>query len=123
MVCNNAPTLLPLVKEGKIRALFTNAPGRLVELPDLPTASEIGIPNMAKIVGWSALVGPAQVPAQVRDFWKQVLRTVAKDPEWIANNGKFGGLAAIQSKQDPLEFVNAQWAMYEELAVFSGVAH
>ena len=36
--CNNAPTVIPQVKAGTLRALFTT-PSRLAELPDVPSAA------------------------------------------------------------------------------------
>ena len=54
--CNNAPTVIPQVKAGALRALFVT-PSRLAELPDVPSAAETGFPDMNKIVGWTALMG------------------------------------------------------------------
>ncbi|HYX64650.1 MAG TPA: tripartite tricarboxylate transporter substrate binding protein, partial [Burkholderiales bacterium] len=73
--CNNAPTVIPQVKAGKVRALFA-MPARLPELPDVPSADEVGYPDMDEIVGWTALVGPPGMPKQVVDKWVEVFRKV-----------------------------------------------
>jgi tripartite-type tricarboxylate transporter receptor subunit TctC len=59
--CNNAPTVIPQVKAGAVRALFVT-PTRLQELPEVPNAAEVSYPDMNKIVGWTALMGPPGLP-------------------------------------------------------------
>ena len=78
--CNNAPTVIPQVKANALRALFVT-PSRLPELPDVPSASEAGFPDMNKIVGWTVLVGPPGLPKEVIDKWVDVFARLAKDPD------------------------------------------
>ena len=74
--CNNAPTVIPQVKAGTLRALFAT-PSRLAELPDVPSAAETGYPDMNKIVGWTALMGPPGLPKDVVDKWVDVFARLA----------------------------------------------
>src|SRR5262249_11100838 len=69
--CNNAPTVIPHVKAGTLRALMVT-PARLPELPDAPSAREVGFPDMEKIVGWTALMGPPGLPKEVIERWTGV---------------------------------------------------
>src|SRR5207244_5041852 len=59
--CNNAPTVIPQAKANAVRALLVT-PTRLPELPDVPSADQAGYPDMNKIVGWTALMGPPGLP-------------------------------------------------------------
>jgi tripartite-type tricarboxylate transporter receptor subunit TctC len=61
---DNLPTSLPLVQDGKLRALGVSAPQRLAVLPAVPTFAEL---NLAEL-NWSAffgLVAPAHTPQLV----------------------------------------------------------
>ena len=61
---DNLPTSLPLVQDGKLRALGVSAPQRLAVLPQVPTFAEL---NLAEL-NWSAffgLVAPAHTPQPV----------------------------------------------------------
>jgi tripartite-type tricarboxylate transporter receptor subunit TctC len=61
---DNLPTSLPLVQDGKLRALAVSAPQRLAVLPAVPTFAEL---NLAEL-NWSAffgLVAPAHTPQPV----------------------------------------------------------
>jgi tripartite-type tricarboxylate transporter receptor subunit TctC len=118
--CNNAPTVIPQVKAGSLRALFT-MPTRLAELPDVPSARESGYPDMERIVGWTALVGPPGLPREIVDRWTDVLARLAKDPDWQAGNAKLGGIAAIRSPAETEKYVREQYELYARLVELLGI--
>jgi tripartite-type tricarboxylate transporter receptor subunit TctC len=118
--CNNAPTVIPQVKAGALRALFVT-PERLAELPDVPSAREAGYPDMGKIVGWTALMGPPGMPKEVVDKWVDVFARLAKDPDWQSGNARIGGIAAIRSPADTERFVREQYELYDKLVGSLGI--
>jgi len=118
--CNNAPTVIPQVKAGALRALFVT-PERLPELPDVPSAREAGYPDMEKIVGWTALMGPPGLPKDIVDRWADVFARLAKDRDWQSGNSKLGGIAAIRSKEDTEKFVREQYELYDRLVTTLGI--
>ena len=118
--CNNAPTVIPQVKAGALRALFVT-PARLPELPDVPSADEVGYPDMNKIVGWTALMGPPGLPKEVVDKWVDVFARLAKDPGWLAGNAHLGGIAAIRSPAETEKFVREQYELYDKLVTNLGI--
>jgi tripartite-type tricarboxylate transporter receptor subunit TctC len=118
--CNNAPTVIPQVRAGALRALFVT-PERLPEMPDVPSAREAGFPDMAKIVGWTALMGPPGLPREVVDRWVEAFAKLARDPEWQAGNARIGGIAAIRSPADTERFVREQFELYDRLVTSLGI--
>lgn len=54
--------LLPLIKEGQLRALAVTSPQRSPLLPDVPTMIESGFPDFAA-TAWTGLLAPAGTPA------------------------------------------------------------
>jgi tripartite-type tricarboxylate transporter receptor subunit TctC len=118
--CNNAPTVIPQVKAGRLRALFVT-PERIAELPEAPSAREAGYPDMAKIVGWTALMGPGRLPKAVVDRWNEVFARLAKDPEWQAGNARIGGVAAIRSPAETEKYVREQYELYDKLVTSLGI--
>lgn len=118
--CNNAPTVIPQVKAGTVRALFVT-PSRLPELPEVPSAAEAGYPDMNKIVGWTALMGPPGMPKDVVDRWVDVFQRVARDPEWQQGNARIGGIAAIRSPAESDAFVREQFELYDKLIGTLGI--
>jgi tripartite-type tricarboxylate transporter receptor subunit TctC len=59
-----ANTILPQVKDGKLRLLASAGPRRYATLPDVPTIAESGVPGYSLDV-WLGLVMPAKVPADI----------------------------------------------------------
>lgn len=57
-----APTVLPHVRAGRLRALAVSSPTRLASLPDVPTVAESGYPGF-DADQWYGLVAPAATPA------------------------------------------------------------
>jgi len=118
--CNNAPTVIPHVRSGALRALLVT-PERLADLPDVPSAREAGFPDMEKIVGWTALMGPPGLPRDVVERWVDVFAKLAKDPDWQAGNARLGGIAAIRSPADTEKFVREQYELYDKLVSTLGI--
>jgi tripartite-type tricarboxylate transporter receptor subunit TctC len=118
--CNNAPTVIPQIKAGSMRGLFVT-PTRLAELPEVPSATEAGFPDMNKIVGWTALMGPPGLPKEVVDKWTEVFARLAGDPAWQQGNSRIGGIAAIRSPAETERFVREQFELYDKLVATLGI--
>lgn len=59
-----ANTLLPHIKEGKLRLLASTAPQRFANLGDVPTVAEAGVAGFA-LDPWLGLFMPAKTPAEI----------------------------------------------------------
>ena len=57
-------TLLPFIRENKIKALAVTSPTRSTELPDVPTMIECGLPSLTTVTHYG-LFGLAGTPADV----------------------------------------------------------
>lgn len=118
--CNNAPTVIPHAKAGTLRPLFVT-PTRLAEMPDAPSGTEAGFPDMNKIVGWTALMGPPGIPKEVIDRWTGVFAKLAADPDWQQGNARIGGVVAIRSPAETERFVREQFELYDKLVGTLGI--
>ena len=45
----------------------------MAKLPDVPTSLELGWPDMERITGWTALMGPPGLPKDVVERWVDAL--------------------------------------------------
>lgn len=73
-----AAAVMPHVKAGKLKALAVASSARSPSLPELPTLSEIGLPNI-KGDAWIAFIAPANTPpAVVRTLHDQVVQALAE---------------------------------------------
>jgi len=95
-----AQTVMPYVREGRLRALALTGSKRSETLPDLPTVAESGLPGY-EAVGWFGLLAPAATPrATVAKASADVNRVLA-DREV---REKMLGLGADPSGDTPEEF-------------------
>lgn len=113
--CGVAAGLLPKIHSGAYRALFTTAPGRLPELPELRNASEVGLRDMGKVTAWTAILGPRGMSPALVKYWKDALAEVGKDPDWISQTTRKGGQPALNAIRDPEKFMQDQYNLYEQL--------
>jgi tripartite-type tricarboxylate transporter receptor subunit TctC len=56
--------VLPMVKDGRLRALAVTGPKRLDLVPDLPTVAESGVPGY-NVTLWNAIAVPAGTPKDI----------------------------------------------------------
>ncbi len=70
---------VPLVQDGRLRALGVSGPRRFPVLPDVPTMSELGVPGL-ELMGYYALVGPAGMPQPVAQALNDALNAALRDP-------------------------------------------
>jgi tripartite-type tricarboxylate transporter receptor subunit TctC len=76
---------------------------------------------MAKIVGWTALMGPGGLPKPIVERWTEVFARLAKDPDWQAGNARIGGVAAIRSPAETEKYVREQFELYDKLVTALGI--
>jgi tripartite-type tricarboxylate transporter receptor subunit TctC len=74
-------TIIGPVRDGKLRAILVTADQRSGLLPDVPTAAEAGLADF-NVSSWQAAMGPAGIPAPLRDRISTEIAAVLKD----ANN-------------------------------------
>jgi tripartite-type tricarboxylate transporter receptor subunit TctC len=81
--------LLPLIREGRLRAMAVTSEVRWPELPDVPTLHEAGFDGIPAYL-WFGLLAPARTPAAVIDKVNGALNEGLKSPELRANIARLG---------------------------------
>ena len=64
MMFSPVVVVLPMVREGKLRALAVTSLRRSSAAPELPTIAESGYPGF-EFTGWAGLLAPAKTPAAI----------------------------------------------------------
>jgi len=74
----NMGSILPIVRDGKLRTLAVTSLKRSPFLPDLPTVAESGFPGF-EAISWFGLMAPARTPAPVIDkIYRQAVQIAAQ---------------------------------------------
>lgn len=74
------PPLVPLIREGKLRALAVTSEQRASLLPDLPTTVEQGFPTVLA-TNWFGVMAPARTPRPIVDKLHAAITDVANSAE------------------------------------------
>jgi tripartite-type tricarboxylate transporter receptor subunit TctC len=116
-----AQTVMPYVREGRLKALALTGAKRSETLPDLPTVAESGLPGY-EAVGWFGLLAPAATPrAIVAKVSADVNRVLAEREV----REKMLGLGAEPSGDTPEEFtrfIRKDQAKWSKLMKEAGIS-
>ena len=106
-----ANTLLPHIKEGKLKLLGSSAPQRFAILGNTPTIAEAGVPGYA-LDPWLGLFVPAKTPQEIVTRIHTEVVKILGDSELKARLGAQGIELVTNSPADFARFVredNARW--------------
>jgi len=95
-----APSGVPYVKNGQLRALGVTSANRIPALPEVPTIAEAGVPGY-EAVGWNGMVAPAAMPAPILEKIHDAVVKVIQLPDL---RERLTGLGAELSPSTPDEF-------------------
>jgi tripartite-type tricarboxylate transporter receptor subunit TctC len=76
----NLPSAMPMIQNGKLKALGVTTAKRSGAAPNINTLAEAGVAGY-DMSTWYGLVGPANMPADVVKRLNQELRNVLQDPQ------------------------------------------
>lgn len=93
-------SVLPQVKNGRLRALAVSSDKRSAAAPDLPTVAEAGVPGYAA-VAWAGLLAPKGTPPQAIAQINSEVTRIMNEPEV---KERLAGLGADFSPNSPKDF-------------------
>jgi len=92
-------SMMPFVREGRLRALAVSSASRYFSLPDTPTLAEAGIAGF-DVTGWQGLVAPAGLPEPNVSRLNSEVRRILAEPASIERLHAFGNEASPGSPDD-----------------------
>ncbi|MFN0161304.1 MAG: Bug family tripartite tricarboxylate transporter substrate binding protein [Burkholderiales bacterium] len=116
----NIPSVMPLIRAGKLRALAATSARRPASLPEVPTLAESGVAGY-ETLAWFGVLAPAKTPAEVvgqlhREVQKALARTDVR--ETLARSG------SEPSGIGPAEFtgfIRSEIAKYSKVIKDAGI--
>ena len=107
--------VLPMIRDGRLRAIAVGGQSRLASLPDVPTVAEAGYPTYLAS-SWTALVVPAKTPAPIVAKLSETLAKVVASPDMRSY------LAGLESEPMPMTPVQMDTFLKQEIAKWSTTA-
>ena len=101
----------PLADAGKLRLIAVTSGTRWKLMPGVPTLSETVLPGF-DVRGWSALIGPANLPAAVVARLNEAARVAMARPEVVESFRAKGSEPAPASPEEARKFVAGEVARW-----------
>lgn len=98
---------LPLIKEGKVRALGVTNARRTAVAPDIPTIAESGVPGY-QADSWYALLAPARTPKAVSDRLYAMVQRALLASTMKARLANLGADPGTGSSEDLTKLLQAE---------------
>jgi tripartite-type tricarboxylate transporter receptor subunit TctC len=103
-----------------LKALAVSSDTRAALLPDVPTTSELGLPEV-KSDNWYALISPGAAPAAHRQKIQEAAVKVLHSKEVIDAYAASGGVAVGNTPEDLAKFMAEESVKWGEVVKFANV--
>jgi tripartite-type tricarboxylate transporter receptor subunit TctC len=120
MIFGTTATLLPLIQQGKVRALAVTTQKRSKDLPGVPTMIESGLPQLALIFS-AGLLAPAGTPGEIIARLNAEINEAMRAPELEASMAKLGFEPQIWSPQEYAAFLADEARRWPPIVKAAGV--
>lgn len=90
--------LVPLHRDGKLRAMLVTSRQRNAQMPDVPTARELGLPQL-EAEDWFGLFAKQGTPTAAMEEWRGLLKGALAAEAYRAAVGRSG--YAVPARQEP----------------------
>lgn len=120
LMVDSVTSALPHIQAGKLLPLAVTTPERVPQLPDAPTIAETVSPGYGAF-GWTGLVGPAAMPAEVVRKVNADLVAILREPAMAARIREVGGIPAPGTPEEFGAFVRREIAQWREVARVANV--
>jgi tripartite-type tricarboxylate transporter receptor subunit TctC len=107
--------LLPLIREGKLRALAVTSRARTPLAPDLPTMMEAGVPDY-EVTTFNGIAAPAGTPAPIIGKLNAAINEGLLTPATKETLAKLGAVASPGSPEEFAAFIAAELAKWKSVA-------
>jgi len=119
IVCG-VPPAVPLVRDGRLKAIAVTGTARSPFLPDVPTFTEAGIPGHES-GGWFGLLAPAGTPEPVIKRLSDAVTEIGKSAEYRERVTKMFSEPATNTPAEFAAVIAAETARWGEVVRKAGV--
>lgn len=115
-----ASTVVSFLQSGKLRAIASATQKRIAGMPDLPTASEQGLPGFESSV-WFGIVAPAGLPDAIAGKLEQAILQAAASPDVIEQFKPQGIEVIARDRAAFTNYVKAENAKWSKVITDRGL--
>lgn len=114
------PPFMPHIQAGKLRALAVTGKSRLPSLPNVPTASEAGLPKL-DASSWFGVFAPARTPPTVVDKLSSEIQKIMATPAFRQKAAEQGATADYLGPQQLSDYAKSELARWAQVVKASKI--
>jgi tripartite-type tricarboxylate transporter receptor subunit TctC len=119
LVIDNLTSFLPVIKDGRVRALGISTAARSPLIPELPTISEAGVPGY-EASSWIMVAAPAGTPPAVTDALAAAMKRITQAPDFRARIAELGAEPAVGTPVEARAFIKEEAAKWQSVITKTG---
>ena len=112
--------MLPLIREGRLKALALSGATRSRELPDLPTMMESGVPDY-QVSTFIGVMAPTGTPSEIVTQLNRAINRSLGTPQVTAVAAKLNADVTQQSPEDFAAFLYREYDKWSEVVRRAGI--
>ena len=116
---DNLASYAGIIQQGQMTALGITTAQRWPTMPEIPTMAEAGVPDFV-VTAWSALIGPAGLPAPIQERLATAVKNVAADAAVRQRFLTAGGQALATTPAGARARMDQERPMWKEMVELSG---
>jgi tripartite-type tricarboxylate transporter receptor subunit TctC len=113
-------SLLPLIRDGKLRALASAGASRIAALPDVPTMAEAGFPGV-EVGSGVGLVAPVGTPPDIINTLHRATADIIAMPGFRARMAAIGVDTVGTTPQDYARVIREEYAKWGKVVEAAGI--
>jgi tripartite-type tricarboxylate transporter receptor subunit TctC len=120
LMFNSMPSVLPLVKSGKLKGLAVGSAQRSPAIPDIPTVAEAGVPGFENVT-WYGMFAPARTPHDIILKLNQQVVKILAAPEMVQRLASQGAEPRSSTPEELVKFMRVESARWKKVIQAAGI--
>ena len=120
IIFDNMPSALPFIKDGRLIPIVVAAPGRLAQLPNVPTFKEVGLEPVNRMA-YYGVVAPKGTPKAVVDKVGSAIKKALEDANVRKRIEDTGSLIVGNTPEQFAAQMKAELEVYKQVVAKQGI--
>ena len=121
LMFNSMPSVLPLVRSGKLKGIAVGSAQRSPAAPDIPTVAEAGVPGFENVT-WYGMFAPAKTPHDIVVKLNCQVVAILADPQMAQRLAAQGAEPRSSSPEELVKFMQVESARWKKVIKTAGIA-